>query len=304
MRLISSGWRKSRTFVVNTSATNDEMMRPLPPTRRPGIALGPWWTLIRRRTSIASLLALVLTKLGVLARDKDQIAEAKQSYEEAITLFEVLIRDQPEHVKYRRGLATVSYNLGSLYGINLNRLSEAKHYLGRALALQEALVKEHPSVGEYRADLAKSSGQIGAVFRYHVPPEESLVSFERARELLEGLARDHPTITRYRSDLALTQYQIGERQLVAKRHAEALMSFDQSLKLTQPVILESPKNALLKQQLVAVLTGRGSALAALKRLQESAEAYERAISVVTRSIQRILQQLTPRRGRGRSDSCA
>ena len=227
-----------------------------------------------------SLLALVLTKLGMLARVvDDQIAEAKQSYEEAVILFEDLIRDQPENVKYRRGLSLVSYNLGSLYGINLPGLKEAKDYLEKARDLQQALVTEHPSVGEYRHELAKTFGQIGAVFRYHVPPEESLASFERARELLDGLARDHPTITRYRGDLAMTQYNIGERLLVAKRPAEALVSFDQALKLSEPLILESPKNVLLKQQLFAVLTGRGAALAALKRFQESVEAYERAISV-------------------------
>jgi tetratricopeptide (TPR) repeat protein/tRNA A-37 threonylcarbamoyl transferase component Bud32 len=226
-----------------------------------------------------SLLAVVLTKLGVLARAKDQIAQAKQSYEEAITLFEVLIRDQPENVKHRRGLASVSYNLGSLYGINLPGLTEAKDYLEKARDLQQALVKEHPSVGEYRADLAKTFGQIGAVLKYHVAPEESLASFERARELLEGLSLDHPTITRYRGDLAMTEYHIGDRQLEAKRPAQALISFDKALTLSEPLILESPKNVFLKQQLFVVLNGRGSALAALKRFQESAEAYERAISV-------------------------
>ena len=77
----------------------------------------------------------------------------------------------------------------------------------------------------------------------------------------------------------MTQYHIGERQLVAKRPAEALMSFDQALTLSEPLILESPKNVLLKQQLFVVLNGRGSALAALKRFQESAESYEQAITV-------------------------
>jgi tetratricopeptide (TPR) repeat protein len=75
----------------------------------------------------------------------------------------------------------------------------------------------------------------------------------------------------------MTQYQIGERQLAVRRYAAALISFDQALKLTAPLIVESPKNVLLKQQLGAVQSGRGAALAALNRLHESAQAYERAI---------------------------
>ena len=215
----------------------------------------------------------------MLARGTDRVQDAKQSYEEAISLFEVLVRDQPENVKYRLGLARASYNLGSLYVINLNNIRESKKYLEQARAIYQELVDEHPSVGEYRADLAKTFGQIGSVFRFQVPPDETLVSFERARELLEGLVRDHPTITRYRGDLALSEYNIGDRQLAAKRMTQALISFDKALKLCKPLLTEAPKNAVLKRQMAAVLTGRGTALAALKRLPESAQAFERAISV-------------------------
>ena len=186
-------------------------------------------------------------------------------------------------MKYRLGLSRASYNLGSLYVINLNNIRKAMEYLDKARAIYQGLVEEHPSVGQYRADLAKAYGQIGSLFRFQVPPDESLVSFERARVLLEGLVHDHPTITRYRGDLALSEYNIGDRQLAAGRHVQALVSFRQALNLCEPLLKEAPKNALLKRQMATVLHGRGIALAALKRFLESAQAFERAIAVFRES---------------------
>jgi len=88
------------------------------------------------------LLAQIFTNLGVLARGSDRVEDAKRSYEEAIALFEVLVRDGPENVKYRLGLSRASYNLGSLFIIHLNNIRESKKYLEKARALYQGLVDD------------------------------------------------------------------------------------------------------------------------------------------------------------------
>src|SRR5262249_14442659 len=139
----------------------------------------------------------------------------------------------------RKGLADCLFNLGNVYGIDLNQTEQALVNYQAARALEEELVREQPSVAEYRAALARTHGQIAA-YPWMVPPAERLASLERARDLLQGLVRENPEVIKYRIDLAMTNYHISGRQRGFRRHTEALASLEQARGLSEKLARDVP----------------------------------------------------------------
>jgi eukaryotic-like serine/threonine-protein kinase len=238
-------------------------------------------------------------ELGVMARDRGAIAEARAHHERALELKRELHGEgHPEVAISFNNLGTVLVDLG-LYDeglahyerateiseatlgpdhqeVALSVLNEAEVYwrredfpqalarIERALAINEAAFgPEHPRV-------AQTLQNLGLVLHTMEREDEAAQHLRRAIAIFERvLGRDHLQVANALSNLADVQRELGEVELARANHERALAIDEQQL---------GPDNA----ELAPVLHGLGNDSRALGRHREALAYFERALAVLER----------------------
>ncbi len=130
---------------------------------------------------------------------------ALKNLEEALTLFEDLVANQPNDLTNNYRTAITARLYGDLL-CHLGRVQEARQPYQRALDLMHRLAYLNPDVPGYRQQLAGIHMNLGLTFDN---PNDKAKSFTEARRILEQLAAEYPDSPEYRRDLAATLCAVG-----------------------------------------------------------------------------------------------
>jgi tetratricopeptide (TPR) repeat protein len=227
--------------------------------------------------TVRSDLARLYIHIGMLHRAADRHDRAEASYQEAITILETLVVEDPDEALYRENLASAHYNLGNLRC--RTRRPGGRANLERARALDEALLLQRPAVSSYRAGLARTLGSIAILDLFRSRPDEARTGFERARDLFEELARDNPTVSRHRVDLITTYEHLISLWKRANRPEKVVECLRRSRTLLEGLVRESPSDKGLQDKLVAVTTDLAKADGQPDRVREAPNAFPEDVFV-------------------------
>jgi serine/threonine-protein kinase len=179
-------------------------------------------------------------RVGFVALRNGNTEAARGPLEQAVKLYEALVRDHPDVQGY-------SYRLA----MTLNDLGRQQYYLGkgdvalgqfrRAVQIREDLVARYPLIAEYRKELAIGYNNL-ATLLYYVEGwlDESSRLFERARMLYAGLIRDFPSEADYRYRTAIVEFGLGNVEAELGRIALSRQAHDRSVQTMEAVVDEHP----------------------------------------------------------------
>jgi serine/threonine protein kinase len=212
------------------------------------------------------LLGLTLTYHGLEQERAGQPLAAIQSIQEALSIFEALIRDNPTdahpqptfNIDYRGRpkLARWQLDLAFAYRglgftlLSLDRSAEALHYLEQSVPLCRALVRNYPTVIVYQRRLAENLSKIGRVLTETSQTAAALQSYQEALEVLDTKPRPANGDRYAQADRVEILNGIGASAAKLHRTDDAIRAFEQAHDMTQELVRNYPGEAWFRQNLV------------------------------------------------------
>jgi len=206
---------------------------------------------VRQKTALAS------KHVGdILRLLKEEIAEARQAYGQAIVLFGDLTRAFPDNAAYRQALAD-SYNWHGELVRTTQLRAQAGDSFRQALALQERLVADFPSQPNYQRELARSQYNLAILELEANRPKEADNVFARAIGILEGLYRRFPDEPDYGHELARCEFNRGQALRALGRNLEAELAYREAVSLLRDLVAKNPRRRDYRRELIVAYNNAG-----------------------------------------------
>jgi tetratricopeptide (TPR) repeat protein len=184
-------------------------------------------------------LAQAHSQLGfILMNEADGLPGALASFQQAVDIYEAVVREHP-------GLANLAYqlaiDLGSLGMVQhmSGKLDSAKKSNLRAIEVLERLDRQYPGILSYERGVASAYNMQSDLHRRRLEPSDSLAFAEKARELLERLVSANPGDIESHVELAKSYNNIGRVHQQSGETSQALRSFQRAIDLCESFDLDS-----------------------------------------------------------------
>src|SRR5262249_25133379 len=148
---------------------------------------------------------------------------------------------------------------------------------GKALDIHAKLAERFPLVPAYRRDLAATHVNLGILLKNIGKSAAAEDAYNLALPIQAKLVAEFRTVPNYRVDLGATQGNIANLQLEDKRFDQALKSYSQCMETLEVEQLSGDARA--QQVLSNAHWGRAETLDNLKRFDEAARAWNRALEL-------------------------
>ena len=160
-----------------------------------------------------------------------QPAKAETAFRKSAAIYESLFADHPDGYDYRRNLALVLYNLGTLR-LQTGQRETAEPPFRRALYLQDKLLDGNPDDAVFRLDLAKTADNFGTLLCELGREAEAEPHLLRSSELLDRLIRDNPKGAEiYRAILWEPCLLLGKIYRESQRNTQAMEAYRRALQI-------------------------------------------------------------------------
>lgn len=187
----------------------------------------------------ARLRASVRTARGVLLKDLDRHADAREALSKSAAALGTMAEDDPEDPVLAQA-ANEAWNeyallLSTRYSSDEEGVDpETLPAMERALELAERLTELEPDEVRHRLRVASSRGNLGGVYRRMARYDEAQECYAAARDALEDLVRDFPSTLLYKLELATVRNQLGFLVDVRSRSATSREEFVARYALAEP----------------------------------------------------------------------
>jgi len=219
-------------------------------------------------------LAGTLISIGKYARRMGNVDRARETYTQAIGLFNV--QEAAADVAVQSLLATAHNNFANALREAGDRKPAMQHYQ-RALTLREALHHEQPERVSHRRELARINFNLGTVLNSAKQYDRAEQAYETARRFASELEASNPEVGSYKEFHASILYGIGRLRRSQHRPEEARDAYSASLSLYRQLAEADPS-----------VTDHRECLArshmALGFLHKQEGQHDRAIEEYTRAI--------------------
>ena len=208
--------------------------------------------------------------------------QAIAQYQQAIALWETLVKEQPGDREYQAKLAQTLNDFGeALLPLN-GRLDEALTAFSRARSLIEPLVAADPESASLRHKLVSILMNVAQIQQRRGQFDEAAQSLEKVVEIESQLAAEDPQSLDPRIALAGAYSALGRLFLEQPELVEAMTAYHQAIEILDSLTREHPELSDQSYQLAADLGDlsslqqkTGQSELALESLRRSLEIYER-----------------------------
>jgi tetratricopeptide (TPR) repeat protein len=214
-----------------------------------------------------------LVKVGRIHTQLETQDEARAAYNEALTMYRQLLKDQPDRLelkagetaclgalgdysaaiegwedlvgfdpannKYRSELAQ-AYNSLANSQVNAQQVSEALAAHQKARDLCMLLVTQEPMNPAYLYDLGQTLNNIGAILDKQGLHEDALALYREAARYGETARTQAPAVLKYGSLLTTALGNIGDAERALGWKAEALAAYQQRAEVSRSLAMRNP----------------------------------------------------------------
>jgi len=160
---------------------------------------------------------------------------------------------------------------------SLKRYEEAETGYRAVLALDKQLVVDFPAVPDYRTNLAENHGELGLVLLAWKKWDRAETELRAAAAIHKQLMVEFPEASQHAIRLAGTFCNLGFLARDCGRPNDALPWFDRAIATLSLVVGAEPKSVLALRFLFNSRFGRAGTLDVLKRNEQAAEEWARAM---------------------------
>ena len=147
----------------------------------------------------------LLETLGEALLAAGDAPEGLHALEQALAMREALLAQDPESVRYIRGVASVLRASGEAY-VGLEDPASALERLGRAQTLTQTLAERDPTSFQYQRDLSFLYDLQGAILLQAGDRDGALAHYRDGLTIAEALAADDPASAGLQRDLMISLY--------------------------------------------------------------------------------------------------
>lgn len=176
----------------------------------------------------------IYTKLGALLRDNENLNEAQNYHQKAMTLLNPYENKEIE-IPYKAQIAE-SYNDFAYLKYELKDLENAEIFWKRSLKIRKEISQVYPQ--RYLHDCAASLNNLGVLFHYTKRYEKAIEFCSDAVELTRTLTKDNPFI--YKGDLAKRLSNLGCLYRDNNETKIALQHLEETLIIRRELAEDSP----------------------------------------------------------------
>ncbi len=282
----------NRLLVLTATGRDEEAetaLRDLVKREREMVAQAP-------DTEIRNYLALSLTNLSNVAREKGKLPEAEALAREAVGLYQGLVAENPRERVARHGLARSLSSLATALAAR-GRHADAERMYREALKEHEPLAARSPNVPQIRHFLATTHAYLANLLRDTGRPREAEAGYREAIKGLRQLSADFPTHSarEVRQDLARVYTCLAEALRLGGRLPECEAASRQALRIYDQLAAAFRGHPDLRSDLAAAHNNLGFALSCLGRSEEAAESFRKAIAVYEKLTAQLPNRLNDRR---------
>jgi len=227
-------------------------------------------------TAERSDLASCYHQLGRLSRKTDQMGHAEAAYQKALTIWDALVREQPEDDRYRAELARSRLGLGNVCEVT-KQLDRARDLYEKSRDARRALHARYPEVVAYQRDLAVSLSNLGMVYFALVKSRQAGECYQEALRLREALVTAHPNVSQYANDLAQSHYNLGDWFSQANERDRAGESYREAVARWERLTKEHPAVAEFQRNLADTYAALANVYSVTGQLPRAEEACAQAV---------------------------
>ena len=223
-------------------------------------------------------------RLGYLWRVLEKPHEAREAYDRAIPVFESLLAQAPDVVKYRRELASCLSGL-SIVLRDSGQRDEAEEPSRRSLALWETVIADPSSTRDDRLHFGHSLWHQGMLDSANKRYEVAERHFMRALDLFRTLSTAFPDERYYRLEVAFSHYCLFEQICIpTARNEEAKAHAQEAINIYQRLASETADNQRYLRDWAYTLKRLAALLAASDRAEEAQELNRQAVEVQEKAV--------------------
>jgi tetratricopeptide (TPR) repeat protein len=204
----------------------------------------------------SSTLALCFLSLAALYRETGKAALAEQSYRQAQTILDRLVRAQPGVDTFRRRLSGCHFDLAGLYR-DTGRLDRAEPAYRQALPLMEQLVRERRRHRQYQMALASDLNNLGSLYRRRGQADRAVPLCRRAAVLWTALARALSWDAEVQDALGIALLNLPWAFFDLRRYAAAEEMYLRELEVRKQLVRAHPDRALFRRTLAVCFSNLG-----------------------------------------------
>ena len=202
---------------------------------------------------------------------------------EAHRLFDDLMHESPQELRYQEGLLAADNAVGDVLAAQGN-LDEALRYYRDALAAVQRLAAADPNNVVWQQHLSVSYGRIGDVLLAQGNFADALASYREDLAIALRLAAADPSDTGWQQDLAISYNKVGDALMAQGKIDDALASFRESFVIRIRLTKSDPGNAGWQYDLGISHERTGDALKAKGDLAGALASYEAKRDIVQRLV--------------------
>ena len=208
-----------------------------------------------------------------------RLEEARERYEQALDIYELLLRNDSKNTQFQSYVAATKNNLGNLLR-DMGRLEEARVQYERTREIYERLLKSDPENTQFQSYVAGTQNNLGFLLRDMGRPGEARERFEHALAMGEQLLKSDPKNMQFQSDVATTQNNLGTQLSFMGRPEEARERFEHALAMGEQLLRKDSENTQFQTYVATTQNNLGNLLRDMGRLEEARERYECVLEIV------------------------
>jgi tetratricopeptide (TPR) repeat protein len=183
-------------------------------------------------------VAKTLSNMAVLQGQQNLINEARQGFDESVTIYRQLAQDGSDII-YLRDEATTLNNIGVL-SAKQNQTAEARQAFEEALRIRRRLSQLYPEI--YLPDVAMTLSNLGILNRNGNHKEQARQDYEEALRILKPLVNQDSES--YLPEVATILNNLGVLYDEQAEMDEARQSFEEALRIRRQLARENPERYL------------------------------------------------------------
>jgi tetratricopeptide (TPR) repeat protein len=219
-------------------------------------------------------------QLGDIAQGRGRTEQAARLYQQALTIDQQHVRQDPANIGYQRDLS-ISYERLADLADDAGDTQRATELWQQAMIIHEGLVSEDPAETGHQRDLATSYERLGDLARDVGDTQRATDLYQQALAIREQLARQNPTNTGYQRGLAFSYNKLGDLARDAGDTQRATDLYQQALAIREQLARQDPTNTGYQRGLAISYNKLGHLPSDSDEPHAAAETFQRAIEFCT-----------------------
>jgi eukaryotic-like serine/threonine-protein kinase len=222
--------------------------------------------------------AVMLSNLGDVLKDKGELPEALDAYEQSLRIKKHLADQAPSDARLQGDLAAGYILLGEAFRAKGDSQAALDAY-GQGLALSQHLLEQDPSKAEWRSNLANGYLGTGYVQESGGNVKAALDAFQANLNIRQALADQDKSNAEWQRDLSAAHNRVGDALYEEGKFRESLDAYQEGLRIIKHLVEHDKSNIPWQNDLSVSYEEVGDLLKDQGKLADALESYQLSLGI-------------------------